>query len=167
MFHMLEILTLSNEVKVVPGAHYPELENRDAEVNRRHGMLMRWGITKYETEMEDITKKVWPEEERPRYQKRENCKERNSFKRREPDGPQSTTFPRPRHQNNRRRNHSDDPDTTVAEAFASISVEEDGQIPPKSKQSYHVKFRQQQFRNGNGYHIREDDFGEKGGVNGE
>jgi len=44
---------LSNEVKIIPGAHFPQVEEREVEIKRRHGWLTKWGLTALEVKMPD------------------------------------------------------------------------------------------------------------------
>lgn len=52
VFSLLEILTLSNDVEIILGGHYPDVDNSENEKQRRFDMISKWGITKYEDEME-------------------------------------------------------------------------------------------------------------------
>jgi len=47
-FFLLEILSLSNKVELVHGAHYPTVHKPLEERDRRWGMISRWGLTELE-----------------------------------------------------------------------------------------------------------------------
>lgn len=51
-FSILEIITLSNEVPIIRGSHFPEVDNPPVEKSRRYNMLRKWGITTFEEQME-------------------------------------------------------------------------------------------------------------------
>lgn len=61
-YSILEILSISHSVPIIPGGHFPEIDKPEVEKARRYNWLQEWGITRFELEMEVFSPEDYKEE---------------------------------------------------------------------------------------------------------